>query len=209
MYLSYKDLLKRLFWVLRCGKNIKKLKNLCDGKKIAIVGNAQSLLESKKGKAIDENDIVIRINKGFIVDEKAQGDKTTIYATSISISEDVIKYRFGNVKMVVWLTPKISNMVKYSAKMKDKLCIYSLSDWWRLRRKIRNRPTSGIMLIDYLCRYCKFAELNIYGFDFFASNSLNNEIPLQQLKKGTPHNFDGEKMFVEELVKQRKNVHLG
>lgn len=208
MYLSYKDLLKRLFLILRCGENIEKLKKLCDGKKVAVVGNALSLLESKKGEFIDKNDIIIRINRGFMVDKEAQGSKTTVYATSISISENVIMQKFGNVQMVIWLTPKISNMANYSARIKDKLCIYPLLDWWKLKMKIKTRPTSGIMLINYLCKYCKFAELNIYGFDFFASNSLNNDIPLQQLKEGTPHNFDGEKLFVEELVKRQKNIHL-
>ena len=72
-----------------------------------------------------------------------------------------------------------------------------------LYKKIKTKNT--IVIIFAVSEY---GELNIYGFDFFASNSLNNDIPLQQLKEGTPHNFDGEKLFVEELVKRQKNIHL-
>ena len=208
MYLSCKDLLRRARLIFRCGRNTAGLADLCHGRKIAIVGNAASLLAQDNGAAIDKNDVVIRINKGFIVNEKAQGRKTTVYATSIFMPEETLREKFGKPAAVVWLTPKISNMAEYSAEIENCLCIYPLRDWLKLRRRIKKRPTSGIMLIDYICRYCSFAELNLFGFDFFATNSLNNDVSLESLKAGTPHDFDQEKEFVRLLTVTHRNIHL-
>ena len=48
---------------------------------IAIVGNANSLLEKDYGKLIDSHDIVVRFNEGVPVKPEAQGSRTDLVVT--------------------------------------------------------------------------------------------------------------------------------
>ena len=59
-------------------------KNLLEGKRVAVVGNAPSEIGRKKGAEIDAHDLVIRFNnfrlKGF---EDDYGSKTDIHETFV------------------------------------------------------------------------------------------------------------------------------
>ena len=57
----------------RSSRDLRALLASLDGKSVAIVGNATSLLAHRHGALIDGHDIVVRMNMVFPVDPAAQG----------------------------------------------------------------------------------------------------------------------------------------
>lgn len=207
-YLSVKDFIIR-FKLLLYGFNHKnKLFSFLINKSIAIVGNAESLLGTNFGDEIDSHDIIIRFNNGYIKNKTAQGCKTHVWASSLYIEEDELQKIFPDIKFVIWMTPKLSLIKTYSKTFFKKVSIYPFLDWYMLYRKIKQRPTSGLMLIDYLVKNVKYKNIDIYGFDFFKTNSFYNQVNLEILKSNTPHNFNQEENYVKELMRNNPNIKL-
>lgn len=82
-YLLLEDFLQRFRLFFLCINNRREFFKFFENKTVAIVGNATSLLGKKYGKQIDSHDIVIRFNRGYIINEEAQGVKTTVWAKGI------------------------------------------------------------------------------------------------------------------------------
>lgn len=70
---------------------IKPVKDFICGKRVAIVGNAQSIFDTVHGKAIDAHDVVIRFNKGFITAPDAQGSKTDILLLACELTAEELQ----------------------------------------------------------------------------------------------------------------------
>jgi hypothetical protein len=192
-----------------CFGNRNKFIKYFENKTIAVVGNAESIFEKNFGNDIDSHDIVVRFNKGYIKNENSQGRKTDIWASSLYIDEINLKKIFPDIKYVIWLSPKLSLIKKYSFKFFRKMTIYPLYKWYSLYNKIaRNRPTSGAMLLDYLIKSTKYKKIDIYGFDFFKTNTFYNELKLEQLKSKTPHNFFDEKQYILSLIENYPDVTI-
>ena len=207
-YLAFKDFYKRYLLYLKYPNRIKNLKTILDNKTIAVVGNAESILNKNCGSEIDENDIIIRINKGFIVKKDSQGSRTDILTSSIELGSDVIEKEFPNLDAYIWLTPKISSLRTLPEIAKDKIFFYPFISWLKLYLKLKTRPTSGLMLIDYILSNVNYKKINIYGFDFFKTNSIQNEVTLESLKDSTPHWFSGEEKYIHSLIEENKKIIL-
>lgn len=179
-----------------------KLKERCDffkGKKIAIIGNATSLLDKKYGQLIDDHDVVIRINRANIVNEVSQGSKTTVWATSFKYENTLEKYDF-----IIWLTPFFHSELCYPSKsmIDDGVLIYPFSDWSSLKNNINSYPTSGLMLLDFIMKYTDYNSISMFGFDFFKTpNHYENKI----FSKHKFHDFNNEEFYVKEIIKNKEN----
>ena len=55
--------------------SLEQLKRYCAGKTIIIVGNSSKILNNNHGKLIDNYDIVVRINKGYLYRHNIYSDK--------------------------------------------------------------------------------------------------------------------------------------
>ena len=55
--------------------SLKELQHYCAGKEIIIVGNSSRILNNNYGKLIDNYDIVVRINKGYLHRQNLYSDK--------------------------------------------------------------------------------------------------------------------------------------
>src|SRR5689334_14184716 len=76
-----------------------------DGRNIALVGNAQSLLMGRElGSLIDDSDVVVRLNRGVISQPKKQGQRTDLLAVACDISFSEAQRQFG-APQVIWLSP--------------------------------------------------------------------------------------------------------
>lgn len=64
-----------------------------------------------------------------------------------------------------------------------------------LRLRLGGPPTTGLMMIDLLSRSTATC-LTLYGFDFFASQSLTGS----RTAANVPHDFAAERAFVEALI---------
>lgn len=178
--------LKRAFSVLDQKKNLSE--------EICLVGNASSLIEKKIGAEIDSFETVIRLNKGYPKNTEAQGKKTTLLGLSCPLS--FLKYRWYYGKpAVMWMTPSRDRIPKWIPKQ-EQFSFYSLDRWEALSEALGGkRPSTGMMMIDYLCGEVKPSRLKIVGFDFKATNTLYSDA----LKPG-PHDWDAERDHVFEIV---------
>lgn len=186
-----------------------KIQKLCKGKKMCIIGNADSVLKKKKN--IDSYDIIGRMNRGKPVGKETYiGSRTDILFLSTGISRKGIEVGFGislkdhtiaKNKYVVWMTANhrlahpwvIRNAIQNPKK-----------DWHELHKKLGINPTTGMMTLKFVLQYLDFESLTIYGFDFFATKSWYNT----KVDSGLKHSGAKERVLFMKMIKDRKNVRF-
>lgn len=171
------------------------IRKIITGKDVAIVGNASSLFN--KQRAIDEHEVVVRINKGFPHSQGLIGKRTDIWATSIALEKEVIDKQF-NPKAILWCTPRYELMNDYLKKEAVRL---DIRDWQILFDGINARPSTGFMTICYMFPIAK--SITLYGFDFWKSpTSYTGVIHIG------PHNPITEERVIKELLKEKGRIIL-
>lgn len=162
------------------------------GKTVALVGNARSLGQTELGAAIDQADIVIRMNTAPMPSAISHGHRTDWLATSIALPESRVKELAP--ALVMWMTSKRKRLPWYLAQS-GKLFLFPVLRSANLMGKLRSRPTTGIMAIELLA-HSKAEKIDLYGFDFFASLSLSGK----REAKDVPHDFVAEAAYVDRLL---------
>ena len=176
--------------------NIKKLKKYLKNKKIALVGNSPKLLYKKRN--IDKFDLVIRINvlplKKY---EKYLGTRCDIMMMSTGaiklIDENYIK---------IYLTDKNRHLVKYG---KGEIYTFPLKYHKYLTKKIKSRPTSGLMAIYFLTKLIKNPNITLFGFDHSPTSWVANEFNIKI--SSTKHNLLNEKKLFFNFCKKYKGIN--
>ncbi len=166
--MSRKDILNRIRLMLKYHTNIKQFEKLINGRTVAVIGNAESIFSHAFGEEIDRHDIIIRMNRGVIKSPESQGSRTDLWISSCSENlapeEFVMNHFFlnNNIKYWIWMTPKCANVPAYSESLMKRLLLYPFLNWYGLYRKLNShRPSTGAMLIDYICRKTHFKKLDI------------------------------------------------
>lgn len=173
--------------VLKHTRNSDKiLTNHVDGKSIAIIGNARSLFDAKYGNQIEQHDIIVRLNKGFVKNPDAQGHSTDFWGLTPELSEDEIDQFFAP-RVILFLIPKLRHLHIYKPENVAKLVFYARRYWLQDRNLIGRRPSSGFMTISYLLRLDVAKSITLYGFDFGATDTFYNPSEYK-----TPHNYARE-----------------
>lgn len=198
--------LQRLYYAFN-GCDVAATKNYFVGKRVAIIGNAESLSSQNYGADIDKYDIVIRINRANIIDEKIHGSKTSVWVTSHSyqLSDEVNKY-----DICLWMTPlfyikDIADGVKYFANrsmiVAEKTFIISINSYFNLINLLNAVPTTGMMALQFLLETsCK--EIAVFGFDFFATQNIYEKKDVSALR----HDFAAEKEYFMNVVRKDTRV---
>lgn len=160
------------------------LRNLVKNKTVAIVGNAKSIFDKKNGKEIDNHDIIIRFNRGFITKPESQGRRTDILILAVNLNLDEksafkSQYYVNRSKKTTCGSITIEN--KFRADLKE---------------IIGKQPSSGFMAIK-LCDQAKIIDL--YGFDFGKTKTFYNPEGFI-----TPHDYDKEHQLIERM---NVNIH--
>lgn len=165
---------------------VARIKEYIKGKSVAIVGNAKSIFDHDFGKEIDKHDVVIRFNRGFITNEKAQGTKTDIVILACELTIDEKK--------------KYKAFCTINRSRNTRCGDYTFADKERERLKefIGAQPSSGFMAIDF-CKDSEAKSIDLYGFDFEATPTFYN--PEGYV---TQHHYDTEK----EIVKTFEDVKI-
>ena len=167
--------------------SIQDVVNYIKGKRVAIVGNAKSLFDENNGKKIDDHDVIIRFNKGFITEPKRQGSRTNIIILACELSKaDIDNY---NADFTINRSNGYLNAVKY---------VISNNDRRLLKEKIGSQPSSGFMAID-LCLTAQAKSIDLFGFDFEKTPTFYTDPNYQ-----TQHDYKTE----ERLVKEYENCGL-
>lgn len=178
-------------WILKITKNSdKEMIKLISGKSIAIVGNAASIFGSNCGAKIESNDIIIRLNKGYVKHPIDQGIRTSMVGITPELSEQEIVNLFGPNKFLM-LIPKMRHYKLFNRRSVQNTLFYNFRYWLQDRNLIGKRPSSGFMAISWMIRLNATSEINVYGFDFGKTPTYYNP-------KGykTPHNFEKEKSII-------------
>ena len=150
---------------------LEELKKYCEGKKIIIVGNSSRILSGNYKKLIDNYEIVVRINRGYLHRQNLYSDKigskTNILSLglkSASFSANVIQSNTVNY---------IISPIVYSERL-DYSNVYDvdIETYNTLKLELGGfKPSTGISTYNFFNRHTNFSRLDLIGFDFFKSLS--------------------------------------
>ena len=168
------------------------------GKRVALVGNARALAQSRHGAAIDAADLVARINLAPMPSPESHGTRTDWLALAVRLRR-AERARIAPGR-ILWMSHKRKRLDWHSATSPE-FYLHPLSDHAALAARLGAPPTTGAMMIDLLAR-SDLAELELYGFDFFASLSLSGSRTAGKV----PHDFVKEAEFVADLLKNDQRI---
>lgn len=165
-----------------------KLLDQLAGLQVALIGNARALQDSDHGAEIDAADLVIRINLAPMTSADSHGTRTDWLALATRL-KPADRRRIGPDR-ILWMSPKRKRLDWQTAKSPG-FYLHPLADYAALKDQLGAPPTTGAMMIDLLLR-SDLAGLTLYGFDFFASQSLSGRRRADQV----PHDFGSEADWV-------------
>lgn len=151
--------------------SLQELQQYCHGKSIIIVGNSTNLLSGNNHNLIDSYDIVVRINNGYKGKETLLnnylGSKTNILSLGIKsavMAANVIQGNFVNY---------ILSPIIYSDKL-NYANVYNVSreTYTELKEVIGAKPSTGISTYNFFNKFINYKRLDLIGFDFFATSSM-------------------------------------
>lgn len=180
-------------------QSLNEIKAFCKGKKVCLIGNADSVLNKKKD--IDSFDVVCRMNRGRPEGkERYIGSRTDIHFLSTSMSRKNIEHYFSP-RFVVWMT--ICNRLAHPWVLQNAIQ-NPKEDWNALYNDLKINPTTGLMALNFVLKYLEFKSLTIYGFDFFKTKTWYNT----KIDSGQKHSGKKEKVMILGMIKDRENVKL-
>ena len=159
------------------------------GKSVALIGNARALMTTRLGSEIDAHDIVIRINHAPGLGTDAAGHKLDWLATAV-------RPRIQGVETVLWIGRKVRK-IPYNLMTSGGLYVYGAAYRNGLSEGLGARASTGIMTVELLLR-SPAASITLYGFDFYASQSLSGDHTIDN----TPHNYHAEKDWITAKTAQ-------
>ena len=165
-------------------------------KDIALLGNASSIMKTKKD--IDKHEIVCRINRGTPQGKESYiGSRTDVLFTATKI--DPLLKQF-NAKYIIWttkctklLTPKLDEIAYQNPP----------EDWEKLKAlcPVDKLPSTGLVALQFLAKQIHFKNLTIYGFDCFHTGTWYHSMKNQPWHVG-----EFEESFINKLIKEQGNI---
>ena len=179
---------------------------LFKGRRVAIVGNAESLLRTRFGAQIDAMDVVVRINHGVARHPASQGQRTDVLAMSCRMPEADLLRNFDPA-LILWMTPRWRHIQPYSRQVMRRVCFFPGQAWRHLSQDLLGgrRPSTGFMTTMQLLQLDAAAEIHLFGFDFGATRTYYNAPDYQ-----TPHDYAAEaRILSAQVAAGRLTIHLG
>ena len=158
------------------------------GRQVALVGNARALSSQRQGAAIDAADLVVRINRAPMTSAESHGTRTDWLALAVRLP--LADRERLDPRRILWMSPKRKRLDWTTARGPG-FYLHPLNDYHALAQALGAPPSTGIMAIELLLR-APLASLTLYGFDFFASQSLSGSRSAAQV----PHDFAAEAEWV-------------
>jgi hypothetical protein len=172
--------------------NLAALSEKARGRRVALIGNADSMFARADGELIDSYDIVVRLNRGFIRNHVSQGSRTDVLCLSSALHLRDIHAAFGDVTIVHmnrhrWL------MRKDMLEQRRRLVYYPAAAWKTLCDKLSGMaPSTGLMAIDLFHNHLDAGEVRLFGFDWKESKTFYSDaLDL------TVHDWRAEREMVE------------
>lgn len=229
---TIKSIIKLLFFnpIKRINIQYKKRKYLFliepeifNGKRIAIIGPADSALTQKNGDFIDGFDIIIRLNKSLeIIEEHTQfiGTKTTFLAHCMDESDftgcgkiDTKTWKHHGVQKIFYLLNEKrfdSNFDNFFLKKEVRLpvCQIDKKDYLSIKKYLNGKiPTTGFAAL-FLLLNSNCSQLYITGFTFFKTSYQEGYRPkfedISEMRKiisdHDNHDIDKEFKIIRDLI---------
>lgn len=175
------------------------LDNLAGGH-VALIGNARALADTGHGAEIDAADLVVRINRAPMPSAKSHGARTDWLALATRLSgEDRARIAPSRI---LWMSHKRKRL-DWPTASSIGFYLHPLVDFQALQDSLGAPPTTGAMMIGLLLK-SDLASLTLYGFDFFASQSLSGRRSADQV----PHDFASEADWVAALIETDDRLRL-
>ncbi|UOM34014.1 hypothetical protein [Acuticoccus sp. I52.16.1] len=150
---------------------------LVAGRSVALVGNASSLLAHPPA-GIDDHDVVVRINRGAHVAERAGtiGARTDVVLVAgrrmaIGLAVDARTLRRPPAHM---LFMGVRDRPRLPAWLVRRLSFYPAAWHGALEAELGASPSTGAAGIDLLTRLVGDGEVHLYGFDFWGTPTSYN-----------------------------------
>lgn len=151
---------------------LNALKRKLIGKTVAIVGNSTGILKSGQGTDIDAHDIVIRFNKGF--PSELVGVKTDIVFCACTLTDkELEKYNHATtVKRSIFCKHRCDFKLSDAdrAIFNQKVCLGARMSNARITV---SQASTGFLAINFVLS-CDCKSIDLYGFDFFKTNTYYN-----------------------------------
>jgi hypothetical protein len=178
-------------------RRLDRFLDLVEGKSVALVGNAQSLLGRSDGAAIDACEVVIRMNRGFVRNPDAQGTRTDVMMISGGVSLEEISAS-SDPKLILFMTPKRLTM---SADLfgHERISCLPFGIWRALRQELGTRPSTGMMGLYLLVRNARPASVSLFGFDWKESKTFYKA----RDPDNSPHDWERERQFILEWLQRQ------
>jgi hypothetical protein len=177
------------------------MKDWFEGKTIAVVGNAASLLQQSFGKEIDEAGVVVRINRGgyrFTEFPRQMGSRLDVWCIQNVRQNKAFfeKPHTRNVRKMQMDTIDVSPMF---AEMVD--VVFSQEDRNALDSNLVKKSSTGLRVLYYISKQNP-AKVFVYGFDWKESYSWHEK------RKCVAHNFEEERRYCFDNFFNSKNFEL-
>lgn len=184
--------------------NDTEIYNLFNSKTVALVGNSSALDKHNFGTAIDNHDVVCRINKGPLLtsNKEKYGSRTDVlfYSEYKVIDNDVLDTLDLDTKLVCYYSSKLFDrptykITKHFYNYIQEISGYEDANIERLKKTKFQRqpqwPTNGLVSACFILDQCP-AKLTLFGFDW----NKNKTFYKQQQKKEKMHNWELEKEYL-------------
>jgi len=188
-------------------KALERLKHRIADKKVAIVGNAESIFRRTDGACIDQCDCVVRINQGLITEPSSQGTRTDLLCVSSDVDAATIRRGFGDVP-IVFGTSRRWRMSKDMLAIRASLACYPIKAWKRLSRSINGkRPSTGLIAVDICLNYLGAKEVHLFGFDWKETKTFyTSEVFFSTEMSRGYHDWEAERRLLAQYALQDKVV---
>ena len=183
-----------------------------EGKSIAVIGNARSLLKKEHGELIDSHDIVVRFNDTIMTESASMGKKTDIFACSggcksidrlrnkPGCASTYLKNRFSSDDIVV-LSLNSNSDKKLNRFWKDPR-FFSISIHKQACTKILgSKSSAGFIFLYYLYACSNPKSVSIFGFDWKKTAS-NYHKPTD--KRKSSHNWALEASVISKFISEKE-----
>lgn len=169
------------------------MKDWFEGKTVAVVGNAASLIEKNYGNEIDQAQVVVRINRGgyrFPEFKRRMGTKLHVWCMQ-NIRRNRSFFEKPHTKNVFKMrmdTIEVSPLFSEMANL-----IFSEEDRKRLDSNLPKKSSTGLRVLYYI-RKQNPEKVFVYGFDWKKTYSWHER------RKCVAHDFEAEKRYCIENI---------
>ncbi len=172
--------------------DLRGVKRVVNGRSLAIVGNASSVLDGEYGEEIDDADVVVRFNTGLPAESDKWpniGKRTTILAGNYFSRVLWVK---AGMPMIIYCKTKRCGDDSGVGKWEDpKPHVYTAETSANLLG-LMERPSCGLITVCFLLERGKPRSVKLFGFDFFETPTWYWTFIAQ-----SPHDGDKERIWFQ------------